>query len=191
MYSFQHSYQLLVSVQSQENILKRVKLVYRFCMECVLSKAREESLQRDRLLVCIRGWHPHSTPSFTCSELEKLAMNCRQRMNNIQMCGMPVVNTCLALLKYWPVENKFVFICPSCKYLSGWELAYKRMPASESAACASSFLAPKIRHFEQVPPFLMSQFPGILNRAQRATGKIGSKHVPGSLNHPGDLEMLL
>jgi hypothetical protein len=88
-----------VYVQSQENILKTVRLVYCFCMGCMLSTAWEQSLSRDRQLVCIRSWHARSTPAFTWSELEKLARSCWQRRSSIQMRGLPLVNTCLAFVE--------------------------------------------------------------------------------------------
>lgn len=110
-------------------------------------------------------------------------MNCWQRMNNIQMHGMPRMNMCLAFVEILACEkqaclNILAFIRPSWRHLSGWKLAYERMSASSQQPCVFSFLATKRCHFEQVP-----QFPGILNRAWRATGKIGSEHIPGSLDH--------
>lgn len=167
-----HSYVLLVSGSSQENILQTVGLVLSLLhgIQGFHSIGRE-SLYRGRQLVCIGrnisyGVDIHaSIPAFTCWEQERVGSELWQRMNNIQMRGMPQMNMCLAFVEILGCEkqaclNILAFICPSWRHLSGWKLAYERMSAPSQQPCLFSFLATKRCHFEQVP-----QFPGILNRA--------------------------
>lgn len=103
---------------------KQLDLSYGFHMESRLSPALEESPFRGRQLVCTRGRVSYGlTPiqallPFLVENKQGLALNCWQRMNNIEMHGMPRMNMCLAFVEILACEkqaclNILAFLCPS------------------------------------------------------------------------------
>lgn len=130
------------------------------------------------------GWHPHKHSCLYLLRTRKAWLWTVGRGWTTLRCMACLKWTCVwPLLKYWPVKNKLALTFrPFCVhhddiYLDeNWHMG-ECQPRSQQP-CAFSFLATKRCHFEQVP-----RFPGILNRASRATGKIASELVPGSLGH--------
>lgn len=130
------------------------------------------------------GWHPHKHSCLYLLRTRKAWLWTVGRGWTTLRCMACLKWTCVwPLLKYWPVKNKLAltfrpfYVHHDDIYLDeNWHMG-ECQPRSQQP-CAFSFLATKRCHFEQVP-----RFPGILNRASRATGKIGSELVPGSLDH--------